>query len=287
MFSIEWNIDLRRKNMYDINELFPVVAMLSRQFTGIESSSVSYEKASQLMEAVLYCIQEAESYKGTSLISPQSSAMQVYKTGAQLVRRKTEELLVFYENHKKQFCTYGNVYLADLLYKEIPAFFQYYDENFAPQNTILTLDYPIFMDLSEYQGIDCIDLYVRSIADEQRFLAKFGEDYVRKVLQSYSANYQDLPENIAGIVFGNVIGHLIVGKKLTDRLLEGDLRKICEQGCQEGFIEKVTDLVETFLQQHFTKELGTIQYMKRGLTDICVRISAVAISGNINKIVVY
>lgn len=40
--------------MYDMNELLPVVARLTKRYTGIESSSVSYEKANQLMGAVIY-----------------------------------------------------------------------------------------------------------------------------------------------------------------------------------------------------------------------------------------
>lgn len=258
--------------MYDMNELLPVVAMLTRQYTGIESSSVSYEKANQLMEAVLYCIREAELYGKTVIVSQQQSAMQVYKTGAQLVRKKTKDLLAFYECHKKEFCAYGNVYLADLIQKGIPAFFRNYDEKFAPQNTILTLDYPIFIDLTDYQGIDCIDRYVRNIAEEQQFLSKFGEDYVRGVLQAYCIDYEELPENIAAIVFENIIKHLLVGKKLTDKLLETDLQNIYKQGRQNDFIKRATDLAEAFLQQYFAEVQGTIQYMKHGITDICVRI---------------
>ncbi len=154
-------------------------------------------------------------------------------------------------------CAYGNVYLADLIQKGIPASFRHYDEKFAPQNTILTLDYPIFIDLIEYQGIDCIDRYVRSIVEEQRFLSKFGEDYVRKVLRDYCADYEELPENIAGIVFENVIKHLLVGKKLTDRLLETDLQNICEQGHQEDFMKRATDFAEAFFQQYFAEHQNT------------------------------
>ncbi len=42
--------------MYDMNDLVPIVAMLTEKYTGNDSSSVTYEKANQLMEAVVYCI---------------------------------------------------------------------------------------------------------------------------------------------------------------------------------------------------------------------------------------
>ena len=38
----------------------PIVAELADKYTGKESTSITYEKARQLMEAVLYCIHEYE-----------------------------------------------------------------------------------------------------------------------------------------------------------------------------------------------------------------------------------
>lgn len=43
---------------YEMEELLPIVATLAEKYTGGESSSISYEKAGQLMEAVMYCIRE-------------------------------------------------------------------------------------------------------------------------------------------------------------------------------------------------------------------------------------
>lgn len=45
---------------YEIEELVPIVAELAKKYTGYESTSITYEKAEQLMGAVLYCIQEME-----------------------------------------------------------------------------------------------------------------------------------------------------------------------------------------------------------------------------------
>ena len=46
---------------YTMEELLPVVAALTAKYTGNESTSVTYEKAEQLMGAVVYCIQELNS----------------------------------------------------------------------------------------------------------------------------------------------------------------------------------------------------------------------------------
>lgn len=43
-----------------MEELIPVVAELADKYTGYESTSITYEKAQQLMNAVIYCIHEYE-----------------------------------------------------------------------------------------------------------------------------------------------------------------------------------------------------------------------------------
>lgn len=279
--------------MYEMNELIPVVALLTRQYTGIESSSVTYEKANQLMEAVIYCIRELEQSGDDLLTSRQQSAMQAYKTGAQLVRRKTEDLLAFYERNKQKFSAYGNGYLADILQRGLPAFFENYNEKYDPQNTILTLDYPLLVDLTAYQGIDCVDLYVRSLAEEQQFLAKYGEEYVQSVLRSYSEDYEELPENIASIVFGNIIGHLLAGRGLSGKLCGTDLQGIyaqyrfCENEKSGGFREKVSGLAAAFLTQYYAGAEQTQRYMMAGLPDICTRIGIAAAHRNLDNIFVF
>ena len=45
---------------YEMEELVPIVAKLAEGFTSKESTSITYERAQQFMEAVLYCIHEGE-----------------------------------------------------------------------------------------------------------------------------------------------------------------------------------------------------------------------------------
>ena len=40
--------------LYDMEELMPIVARLTEEFTSGESTSVTYERARSLMEAVIY-----------------------------------------------------------------------------------------------------------------------------------------------------------------------------------------------------------------------------------------
>ena len=66
---------------YTMEELLTVVGKLAGKYTGFESTSITYEKARQLMEAVLYCINELEG-KGAGLAAAQRlPAQQAYERG--------------------------------------------------------------------------------------------------------------------------------------------------------------------------------------------------------------
>ena len=65
---------------YQMEELLPLVSALTDKFTSKESSSVTYETAQMLMEAVLFCIQEYEEVSGESPVS--YTHLDVYKRQA-------------------------------------------------------------------------------------------------------------------------------------------------------------------------------------------------------------
>lgn len=193
---------------YAMEELMPVVAMLAEKYTAFESTSLPYEKAEQLMGAVLYCIHETELSGNRGGNLPQGmpegtvSVRKAYERGAALVTEKVKKALAMYNEMIPEFSAYGNRCLYDTVVKGLPEFFKWYDVKFAPQDTILTLDYPVTRDLSEYTGIDRIYEYIKCIRREQNFLRTFSEDYVVNILRSYSNEYQDMVENIYEIVAG-------------------------------------------------------------------------------------
>ena len=159
---------------YEMEELAPVVGWLANKYTSGASTSISYEKAQQLMEAVLYCIQEISLFESNDLaLADKMSARQAYEIGAALVEKKVRKALDLYHELLPEFEDYGNLYLHDTIIKEMPKFFQKYDVRFEPQNTILTLDYPVEKDLSQYTGIDRIYEYLKCIRQEQIFLKQY------------------------------------------------------------------------------------------------------------------
>ena len=49
-------------NIYTMEELIVIVGKLAEQYTSGESTSITYERARQFMEAVIYCISHIKTY---------------------------------------------------------------------------------------------------------------------------------------------------------------------------------------------------------------------------------
>ena len=274
---------------YEMEELVPIVGKLAEKYTSHESTSITYEKAEQLMGAVLYCIHELwESSGNAPSLNKKLSAQRAYEMGAAYVRDKTGKALDLYNRILPEFCHYENKCLYDTFVKGIPEFFKWYDIQFEPQNTILTLDYPLLKDISEYTGIDKIFEFIKSIGLEQKFLKLFPAGYVINILSKDNRNWQESMDNICEIVFTHVIGHIMLGKSLTVIELEEDdysyMQKIFKQATLEDIKKQLTTALEIFIKNYYENDRELLNYLSGAISGIVVRLKNAAdnkVLGNI------
>ncbi len=273
---------------YDMEELIPVVARLAERYTGYESTSVTYEKANELMEAVIYCIQEYEKSEvwkkdmerrkneGKNIVAVENiSAKEAYERGYLLVDAKVRAMKEMYHGLLKDFHSYGNAALRDTV-DAVPEFLKWYDIRFGPQNTILTLDYPLLEDLHKLTGIDAVYEYVKCICIEQEFLGRFPEKYVKEVLRAYSEDYEEIFENLCGIILADVAGHLILKKRFDDTGLTEDdkerVRAVLGVYSENDAKRMMRQIIEKFLKA-FCRDNGEAwSYMAGECDNITVRI---------------
>ena len=172
--------------------------------------------------------------------------------------------------------------------ENIPEFFKWYDVQFEPQNTILTLDYPLLKDISEYTGIDKIFEFIKAIGLEQKFLKLFPAGYVINILSKDNRNWQESMDNICEIVFIHVIGHIILGKSLTVIELEEDdysyMQKIFKQATLEDIKKQLTTALEIFIKNYYENDRELLNYLSGAISGIVVRLKNAAdnkVLGNI------
>lgn len=184
---------------YEMEELLPIVAELAAKYTSKESSSVTYEKAEQLMQAVIYTIEELRFSEGDALRTDYSAA-DAYQMGYEILCRRVIKCQETYNGMIESFDSYGNEFYEDTVVKGLPQFFLYYDVRFCPQDHILTLDY-LTRDFDvKLSGIDQITAYLDSIVEEQKFLHRFSRESVLYTLMQWNIDYRELPVNLAQVM---------------------------------------------------------------------------------------
>ena len=274
---------------YEMEELVPIVGKLAEKYTAHESTSITYEKAEQLMGAVLYCIHELwEISENAPSLNEKIPAQRAYEIGAECVKKKTEKALDLYNRVLPEFCHYENKCLYDTFVKGIPEFFKWYDIQFEPQNTILTLDYPILKDISKYTGIDKIFEFIKAIGLEQKFLKLFPAGYVINILSKDNRNWQESMDNICEIVFTHVIGHIMLGKSLTViELKETDyfyMQEMFEQIALEDIKKHLEVTLEIYIKNYYENDRELLNYLSGAISGIVVRLKNAAdnkVLGNI------
>lgn len=159
--------------VYKIEELLPVMAKLSDKYTSKDSASVSYETAQQLMEAILYCIQECGDENKDLLGGASVDCMTAYEQGYRFTMDKVMRAKEVYHRITSDFEDYGCRNYRETIIEGMPMFFTKYDVRFEPQNHILSLDYPALGIAPGKRGIDLIMDYLEEIEYEQHFLKYF------------------------------------------------------------------------------------------------------------------
>lgn len=273
---------------YEINELLPIVAELTERYTSKESTSISYERARQLMEAVLYCIKECE--EDNQLISSKGMAVrEAYRCGYENVIRKVKKTQIAYNEMIINFCAYGNENYHDTVTKAIPGFFKYYDARFAPQENIITMDYPTICPIAGNSGIDAIEKYVKFISYEQRFMSALPQEYVYEVLSKFQLSYRKQFYNICSIILRHILVHMMLEKSLEKVSTEEDyemLREvIIKQGREKS--EKIfLGLLEKLIQEKYGGDKELENYLGTDLKDFTTEIHIAAQHNSIQKVVV-
>lgn len=198
---------------YRIEGLVPIVAELADKYTSKESSSVTYERAERLMEAVIYCIRECGANGSTLDPGQLPDERALYDRGRELVMEKVYRAKKVYEGIIRDFEDYGCRNYRDTILKGMPEFFIRYDPVFDPGNHLLTLDYPLLAGNPKGCGIDLIFQYLGGVQVEAWFLNRFHPREVERLLMARLPDYRELYlDNLCDPVLLNVCGGMIAGK---------------------------------------------------------------------------
>lgn len=263
---------------YSLIELVPIVAELTNKYTSGESTSITYERANELMEAVIYCIRECEMEQGL-MAKRGLSAGEVYHFGYEKVCQKVRDTQELYNELIDRFCAYGNRNYDATITKALSGFFIYYDALFAPHETIITMDYPTIRRITGCSGIDAVEKYVKCISLEQQFLGAFPEDYVRGVLKTYKEDYEFHYFNLCSIFFRHVLCKMLIGRDAGEQTAESlyiVCKKLVTGHSKEQLQELFCKITARIIQEKWGAAQELSDYLKADIpdfvTELCVAV---------------
>ena len=273
---------------YGPEELIALTAELAWKYTGCESTSMTYERAQSLMEAVLYCIEIEGRWGEEALAAGRMSAKEAYQRGYARVLEKMSELVQLVETVLADFEDYVVLCLRDTMRHGLPEFLRRYDARFAPQETLLTLDYPLLTAVDQLGGVAAVYPYTACIGYEQRFLQAFDKTYVTSLLRAYHREYALLVENICGLVLQNTLGHLLLAKPLSERgFRAGDQAKLAALFADRSQQEAqaiLAQAVQALVADGYDGDEELSWYLGEGLEDIAARARQGAASGHLETV---
>ncbi len=264
---------------YTMEELLPLVEKLTFQFTSGDSSSVTYETARMLMEAILYCIEEYEREGNAFSVRSENKqeAAYVYKLGYEAVREKVYKAKALYENILKDFKDFGLRNLKETFLDGMPAFFIHYDPKFKPQDHLLTLDYPTVGTNDNLKGIDAIYQYLCNIKLENDFLQVFAPENVARRLERLMPDYQEAYyDNICDAVLLTVIGCYTADRSIGELdLREEDMSAMREYFEGNDIVTaegKIQHILTVLFQQVFSHREEMKAYFMKSSRNYAIRI---------------
>jgi hypothetical protein len=195
-------------------DLMPVLADVVRCYVGCDNTSISYERAEELLNGIMFCIDEFRNSASDSVAVKDMPVSEQYNVGTKLVAEKAGAAMQIYNHLCADFDDYGVECLRDTVMKGIPEFFRRYNSEFFPHDTILTLDYPVLGDVRSLCGIDAIYAFLSAVECEQRFLGCINREYITCFMKAADPEYELMIDNICGAVLPGIAAHFALGKSL-------------------------------------------------------------------------
>lgn len=248
---------------YSDEDILQVVAERVKKYTSNESTSLTYNKARQLMGSVLYCMEEGEKDQSASKgnktdnlakINSDISALEAFRIGLNKRKFKIKKAEILYKKILENFCYYENECYRDTIISGMEGFFKVYDVEFDATNHILTLDYPLVYEVTRLKGIDLIYEYLYRTLLEQSFLRIFEEEKVVRILLGYHKKHSELIINICKLVLRNAIGCMLINKPIYELNIDAQGRKEIKNICSKYSLAEIETIIFSLLNKLIMEE---------------------------------
>ncbi len=221
--------------------------MVARQigyYNGIDSTSISVEKAQEIYESCLYTLQIL--WQQNLVKEPQvldTSLELMLEEGRLVLKDKVQRARQGWNQLALKGPRYGNDFYNDTV-REVGAFFDRYDIFYGAHLIPCGIDYPLINPVSEeLKGISYIELYLNRLCLENHFLGLYQEKSIISILKNTVGDVRKSYYNMAEEVFMTSLSRWITGdvrEEASDSSLVGcqqeAIKVLRNKTCQERWM---------------------------------------------------
>lgn len=208
-----------------IGRLWELLKTQAGKYNGIDSTSMTVEKAQEILESMLYTISVAVGNGATKDEMLNGSLSLLLDRGREILKEKQKSVKVEWKLLCRELPRIPNVYFLSTM-ENLGLFFDSYDIYFAAHHTSESIDYwPLCPVPETVKGISYIEEYIRRIQIENDFLNCFEREKVIGLYGKYVPDYREALFNLCEPVLTNAIGLSLIGKAVCGLHISADQRE--------------------------------------------------------------
>lgn len=197
-----------------IGRLWELLKTQAGKYNGIDSTSMTVEKAQDILESMLYTIGVVAENGAAKEEILNGSLSLLLDRGREILKGKQKSVKVEWKLLCRELPRIPNVYYLSTM-ENLGLFFDSYDIYFAAHHTSESIDYwPLCPIPETIKGISYIEEYIRRIQIENDFLNSFEREDVISLCEKYVPDYREALFNLCDPVLTNATGLSLIGEEV-------------------------------------------------------------------------
>lgn len=184
-------------------QMLEILAFETGRYTHGESSSVRIETAEELFKSIAYTLgvflKTMNPEDAVGLLQDKT-LNELLSSGRGLIKKKFRVAKLVFMECKASGIKTPNLAYNDTLETGILSFFGAYDIEFGAHETPAMIDYPIWGEPIQTEGIEYILEYTKRLLLENQYCSMFSARQIHAAMLKYDFGYADLLVNIYGQV---------------------------------------------------------------------------------------
>lgn len=191
-------------------QLFNLLREVTLKYTSGDSSSVTVERANQLLANISYkiglCLKGQRGVEEAVFLLKECPAAILYQKGEGIAKRRVVLARRLLDKTREIQMTTKNIAYHDTLGEGLQEFFYYYDYRFEANMSPGMVDYPLNMKHPELSGIEFVHEYLQGFYMENQFCMNFDTKVQENIFRGYDKGYDELLINLFEHTLANALG---------------------------------------------------------------------------------